>query len=192
MKIAALGDSLTNVVSGGASYYPYHLKTCLGKYAPVIAAGVGGNTTADMDTRYATDITPLGAAQVAVLGGVNDLIADRTANAIQTSLASIYAKAVADGAIPVLVTILPWGNQASWTSGREAVRVAVNAWIISRGYPFANVETAMGDLTDPSQPKLKAAYDSGDGLHPNAAGALALGEAVWSGAYSSTCHFKQP
>ena len=65
-----------------------------------------------------------------------------------------------------------------WSAALEAKRQAVNRWIrTSRAYDavidFDRV------LHDPSQPsRLLAAYDSGDHVHPNDVGSLAMADAV--------------
>jgi lysophospholipase L1-like esterase len=64
------------------------------------------------------------------------------------------------------------------TDRGEAVRDAVNHWIRAGGEYDAVVDfdRALADPTDPD--RLRRAYDSGDGLHPNDAGMRALAEAV--------------
>lgn len=98
-----------------------------------------------------------------VLIGINDVLAGDSSSTIISRLETIAGLLHE----PRFCTILPFGNYESWTSDKEAVRVAVNAWILANTTNPTNAESVMGDLTDPSQPVLKAEYDSGDGLHPN-------------------------
>jgi lysophospholipase L1-like esterase len=64
------------------------------------------------------------------------------------------------------------------TPENEAKRVAFNRWIRTSG-EFDGVIDVDRVLRDPSQPtRLLPAYDSGDHLHPNAAGGRAIAEAI--------------
>lgn len=150
----------------------------------MFAQGVPGDNLTLMQARLA-DVYAFKPDDVIVLGGVNDLGSDRTAVQMEATLTAIYADIVSHGYVPKPITILPFGNGATWTAPREAVRVAVNAWIKTQGYVYADVESAVGDLTNPARPVLKAAYDSGDGVHPNATGQQALADAVWAQAYGA-------
>ena len=64
------------------------------------------------------------------------------------------------------------------TPAHEAKRVAFNAWIRSSG-EFDGVVDVDRVLRDPSHPtRLLPAFDSGDHLHPNAAGGRAIANAI--------------
>lgn len=64
------------------------------------------------------------------------------------------------------------------TPENDAKRVALNHWIRTSG-AFDHVIDVDRVLRDPSQPdKLLPAYDSGDHLHPNAAGGQAIAESI--------------
>ncbi|HKT47133.1 MAG TPA: SGNH/GDSL hydrolase family protein [Candidatus Acidoferrales bacterium] len=65
-----------------------------------------------------------------------------------------------------------------YTPEREATRQKVNAWILQSG-EFDGVVDLDAVVRDPSHPtRLLPAYDSGDHLHPNNAGALAEANAI--------------
>ena len=65
-----------------------------------------------------------------------------------------------------------------FTPQREATRQKVNAWILKSG-EFDAVVDLDAVVRDPSHPtRLLPAYDSGDHLHPNNAGALAEANAI--------------
>jgi lysophospholipase L1-like esterase len=69
-------------------------------------------------------------------------------------------------------------TSGSFSPEREAARQAVNAWIRGGG-EFDAVIDFDAALRDPSRPEqLLPAYDCGDHLHPNDAGARALADAV--------------
>lgn len=111
-----------------------------------------------------------------LLIGINDVLTDVSAATIEANLTTLIATLHS----PVVICLLPFGNYSGWTSGREAVRQTVNTWIKANVARYVDAETAMADLSTPSQPKLKASYDSGDGLHPNATGNSALADAIFA------------
>ena len=64
------------------------------------------------------------------------------------------------------------------TPAHEAARVALNQWIRTSG-EFDGIVDADLALRDPAAPtRLLPIYDSGDHLHPNAAGGRAVANAV--------------
>jgi len=75
-------------------------------------------------------------------------------------------------------TIMPFEGTNSYDAEGEAIRVEVNKWI--RG---ANAFDRVFDfdelVRDPGHPsQLRAAYDSGDHIHPNPAGYKAMAESI--------------
>jgi lysophospholipase L1-like esterase len=83
-------------------------------------------------------------------------------------------------------TITPRGLSTGWTAELERRRWEVNAWIM-RGGAFDAVVDFDAALRDPlAHQNLRSAYDSGDGLHPNALGYAALAAAVPAGLVTAT------
>jgi lysophospholipase L1-like esterase len=75
-------------------------------------------------------------------------------------------------------TLAPFRGARYWTPAGGAERDAVNAWIRTSG-AFDGVIDFARALSDPSDPQiLNPAYDSGDHLHPDAAGYRAMARAV--------------
>ncbi|WP_372343477.1 SGNH/GDSL hydrolase family protein [Streptomyces sp. KL116D] len=76
-------------------------------------------------------------------------------------------------------TILPFEGDSLgfYTPEREAARQALNRWIRTSG-AYDGVVDFDAAVRDPQHPgRLLAAYDSGDGLHPNDAGMAAMAQA---------------
>jgi lysophospholipase L1-like esterase len=130
-----------------------------------------------------------GARHVIVLLGVNDLghpgttappSETVTAQEIVGAHRQLIARAHAAGLTIHGGTILPFkGDTLGFHSPEnEAKRQAVNHWIrTSREYDgVVDFDAAVRDPADPQ--RLRAAYDSGDHLHPNDAGMAALAAAV--------------
>jgi len=75
----------------------------------------------------------------------------------------------------LLTTITPCSGQSLCTSSFENARQAYNAWVRAgtSADGFADFDAAVGNGAS-----LATAYDSGDHIHPNAAGAELLAAAV--------------
>lgn len=93
---------------------------------------VGGERLDQMDTRWATDITPLAAncKYVVIQGGINDIGQGRTLAQMQASLQSMAAKAATDGFEVRYLTVTPTDTIAGG-AGMEAIRQQYNAWLKS-------------------------------------------------------------
>lgn len=177
--VYALGDSITY-----SPYYTGKLAELLGAGWAVRNCGIGGNTTAQMYARLAAQITNAGDGEyITVLGGINDVLLDASAATIEANLQDIYDDAAAAGLTVIAVTLLPFKAHASWTSGRQAVLDDVNSWILNTA---ANVDVRVDAYSvfesAPGSDTLAAAYDNGDGLHPNNAGSELLGTTVYNAA----------
>jgi lysophospholipase L1-like esterase len=75
-------------------------------------------------------------------------------------------------------TLTPFSQAAYFTEEGETKRQAVNAWIRSaKEYDrVIDFDTAVRDPAKPRQ--LRAAYDSGDHLHPSDAGYQAMADSI--------------
>ena len=72
----------------------------------------------------------------------------------------------------------PWKFSAAWTPAGEAKREAVNRWILTSG-AFDAVINFAKVVAEPGDPQLlDPKYDSGDHIHPNASGYVAMGQAI--------------
>jgi lysophospholipase L1-like esterase len=90
----------------------------------------------------------------------------------------IIAQAHAHGLKIFGATILPYQGFSGWTQAGEAKRVAVNHWIKTGG-GFDGVIDFATALSDPANSAgMNPKYDSGDHLHPGAAGHEAMGNAI--------------
>jgi lysophospholipase L1-like esterase len=75
-------------------------------------------------------------------------------------------------------TLTPFQGARYWSPLGEADREAVNNWIRTSG-AFDGVIDFAAAVADPGDPeRLDPAYDSGDHLHPNAAGYRAMADAI--------------
>jgi lysophospholipase L1-like esterase len=155
----------------------------------VLRDGLGPNAAA----RFERDVLARsGVRWLVVLEGVNDLgglTRDAPATpeqhrALVADMLHAYAQMVAKarerGIRVIGATILPYGGSAYYhpDAANEADRQAINTWIRAPGNVDAVIDFDRA-MRDPGQPnRLRAEYDSGDGLHPSIAGYRAMAEAV--------------
>ena len=104
--------------------------------------------------------------------GVNDL-GHATDEQMIASYRDMIAEGRQAGVRVYLATITPQGAGLMWPSvWTDAQRDRINAWIRSMHRPHVDFARALGgQVMDP-------AFNSGDGLHPNNAGARAMGRTL--------------
>ncbi len=200
--IVAFGDSITDGYKTPTSAYarwPDDLARRLaaaGHPMGVVDAGIGGNRVlTDVPNawqgisavkRFAHDaLDQPGVRTVILMEGINDIGNDAgeggaplTADALIAGYRNLIAQAHHAGVRIVGGTMLPDKGASYHTDAHEAIRQACNQWIRDSGAfdGVVDFDRAMQDPSDPSA--LRADYDSGDHLHPNAAGMQAMANAV--------------
>ena len=158
----------------------------------VLNAGIGGNAVIRGGLgppaleRLARDVLQQrGARWLIVSHGVNDIGGARGADAAQAvagaliqAYQQIIARSRAAGLRVYGATILPFGGSQYDDAHREAARQRVNEWIRS-GAAFDAVIDFDAAMRNPSAPaRLRPELDSGDHLHPNAAGYVVMAGAI--------------
>lgn len=114
--------------------------------------------------------------------GTNDLAAGVSADTLLTKLSQAADLGTAQTLNTVVATIAPRAGNSGWTASQESARQQVNAtlrsgtWASSRGVTILDLDTLLQDPANPTA--LNPAYDSGDHLHPNAAGDHVIAGAV--------------
>ncbi len=130
------------------------------------------------NSRLATDVfAQQNVRTVIVELGVDDItLYGQTAPQIIEALTQLALKLKEHNINAVINTLSPATGFAAppWTTDMETTRLAVNAWIRSQTV-FDYVIDQDAVLRDPANPsQLLPAYDFGDHIHPNDAGAQAL------------------
>jgi lysophospholipase L1-like esterase len=154
------------------------------RFLPIINAGRGSETTGQIAARFATDVVAKKPRYVLINGGVNDIAASASTNTIVTNWTTMVNAAVAGGAIPILLLILPWTNG---TTGQMQQRDTINGQLttLKAATPGAilvdagatiGVFRAGGDALNLWD--IGAAYSGGDGVHFNALGYYTIAQAV--------------
>jgi len=203
-SVAAFGDSITDGQASGSNVnrrWPDYLarrlqleggvagnigvanrgisaNSLLKDYPDAMLAGQRGLLRFDRDV-----LGTAGVRWVVVLIGINDIVYSPSSSPIPVdSLVNghlqLVAKARARGVRAIGATLTPFEGQAYYTASRENVRKRFNDWMRSSGAYDAVIDFD-AVLRDPARStRLRAAYDSGDHLHPNSAGYQAMAQAV--------------
>ncbi|WP_460529791.1 SGNH/GDSL hydrolase family protein [Flindersiella endophytica] len=198
-SIVAFGDSITdgNATQDNANHrWPDLLYDRIRTESParrqygVLNAGIsgnrllldGGNFGINALARIDEDVfSRPGVRTMIVLLGINDIQQEphqTDPGKITAAYEEIARRAHARGIRVIGATMTPFKGWRVWDETLEATRVAVNDYIrTSRTFDgVADFDAATRDPADPQ--RLLAAYDVGDGLHPNDAGCQAMAGAV--------------
>jgi len=174
----------------------------------VVNAGIGGGRMlrdglgTNLAARFDRDVlSRAGVTHALVLIGVNDLgglhrnTPDLPPERKQLLAELVMAyrqlaeRAHAHGVCLIGATLTPYADSGYYHPGpeNEADRQALNDWIRHSGV-FDAVADTDAALRDPAHPqRMLKTYDSGDGLHPSAAGYAAIAAAVPTAALRNTC-----
>ena len=192
-----IGDSIVSAHgSVGASYiedyiYP-NVDSLVGHIMQVSepnfvhqTMGIGGQTTTQIEARFAADVVALKPKMCIIEGGVNDIAMGSTKAIFIAKMTSMLNQCVAANIIPIVCKIPPW------TNGTNAQLQARDAWMLDlqalvatyTGSVWVDFDVDMGkfriggnvdnlwDLqTDPD-------YDH-DGVHPTLLGYQKIGEVL--------------
>jgi lysophospholipase L1-like esterase len=206
-SIVVLGDSITDghgATTNGNDRWPDILAQRLQaslqtRSLGVLNHGIGGNRLLldglgpNALSRFDRDVLAQpGVQYVIVLEGVNDLgtatrsaeISQQEHDALVRRILGVYEQMIqrahTHGVEIFGATITPYGGSDYYHPGAmsEADRQTINAWIRAVGH-FDGLIDFDKTVRDPQHPdKLSPAYDSGDHLHPSAAGYRVMGGAV--------------
>ena len=205
--VAVLGNSIADGRGSGTEKndrWPDNLARRLSGAAAtrnvaVSNAGIGGNAVLRGGlgptalTRFDRDILgQRGVRWVIISEGVNDIGGARGADsaaAIGTQLVEAYRslidRAHARGVLVYGATILPFGDSQYGSAEHEQARAAVNRWVRESG-AFDAVIDFDAVMRDPAAPRaLRREFDTGDHLHPNEAGYMAMADGIPLGLFST-------
>jgi lysophospholipase L1-like esterase len=203
-SLVALGDSITDgqaSTENGNRRWPdalarrLQLELGVAGNIGVVNRGISGNSllteypTALLAGRRALErfdrdvLATSGARWLLVLIGINDIILAPSSRpvAVESLIAGhqqLVTRAHAGGLKAIGATLTPFEGQSHYNATRENARKRFNDWMRSAGVYDAVVDFDLA-LRDPARAtRLKAAYDSGDHLHPNDAGYQAMAQAL--------------
>jgi len=200
--VVAFGDSITdgyNTPVGAYATWPEDLARRLAGDHPlgVVDAGIGGNRVlTDVPDNWQAGVSAIqrfghdalgqaGVRDVILFEGINDIGnmagpngTTLTAQDLENGYLNLIAQAHAAGVRIIGATILPCYGSGNYSPAGETIREGVNNWIRTSG-AFDGVIDFDSVMRDPANPiALNPTYDSGDHLHPNAAGMQAMANSI--------------
>jgi lysophospholipase L1-like esterase len=153
--------------------------------------GIGGNRVlrdgsgASALARFDRDVlSQPGVKWVTLMEGINDIGREATvpAEAVTTDeLIGAYKQLIAQahehGVQVIGCTLTPYEGANYYRENGEAIRAALNSWILSSGAFDAVVDFEAATRDAANAKRLRAEFDPGDHLHPNDAGYQAMADA---------------
>lgn len=186
--IILMGDSITNQngtfgVSGSYwSYKGYFFWANLrsgGKFNVINEAGVGGDTTAEMLARFATDVLAYKPNYVSILGGTNDISQDEPVEDTIANLTAMYTLTKNNGSNLIICTVPP---SAFLDSAARIEKIGIiNNFI--RNYALTDDSIILCDWWDvlvDVDGKSFISTLTDDGVHPNYKGAFNMGYKLYN------------
>ncbi len=155
------------------------------KFTTIISipgAGLLSLTTADIEAVITQneifDANAVQSGALVIQRIVNDIVGGTSATASLAFMQTLTDFAKTLGLGVVVCTCPPFGNNANYTAAKQTQAELYNSGLVTQ---YANddcveVYDAFATLRDGATFNLLAAYDSGDGLHPNGVGAQALSD----------------
>jgi lysophospholipase L1-like esterase len=200
--VVAFGDSITDgayVTQNTNHRWGDYLATRLHENPAtanlsVLNEGIGGNCILihcvgqNALARFDRDVlSQAGVKYVIVLEGINDIGGLHNPNRpeyklsaedLEQGLAQLVARAHEHGIKVFGATLTPYKGVGSFTEKGEAIREAVNHWILTSGVFDGAIDFDKA-TSDPANPLTFAPqYDSGDHLHPKDAGYAAMANSI--------------
>jgi lysophospholipase L1-like esterase len=200
--VVAFGDSITDgayATENANHRWPDDLATRLHENPAtanlsVLNEGIGGNCILihcagqNALARFDRDVlSQAGVKYVIVLEGINDIGGlhntnrpeyKLTAEDLEQGLAQLVARAHEHGIKVFGATLTPYKGAGYFTEKGEAIRQAVNQWILTSGVFDGAIDFDKA-TSDPANPLMfNPQYDSGDHLHPKDAGYAAMANSI--------------
>jgi acyl-CoA thioesterase-1 len=195
VQIICFGDSLTagfqsptrDNPQGGSTPYGEWIQERIGSAGQVSISGICGELTGEMVMRFRKDVLAHKPHYVVILGGTNDLGWNGPTHEIMRNLVKMYEQTLADGGVPVPVTVPSLrvedaGNSregTEWVAGHLERRRELNARILE--YAASKNLAAVDLFTATAEPEsdLLAPEYSNDGLHLTTAGYRRFADLVY-------------
>jgi lysophospholipase L1-like esterase len=148
-----------------------------GRIQQLYNAGVPGQTSTQIEARFATDVIAYNPATVNIMAGTNDATnpSFSAANLATTigNLKSMIIMAKAAGIQPILCTIPPRSDAANYNLNAQKINAAIHQLAQAQKILLVDFYSI---LVDPTTGVYKSGYDLADGIHPSAAAAKAMAQ----------------
>jgi lysophospholipase L1-like esterase len=148
--------------------------------------GIGGNTIANIQTRFTNDVLNLHPRYVVLEGGVNDLLGSVTTNNVLAPWSAILSACRDNGIIPVVIGILPFRENSSATTvmlqRRDVINATLRILATTYGGYFVELDPILGKFWPGGDAgnlwSLQARYSDADHIHLSAEGQQRVAQAV--------------
>lgn len=193
-KIATLGDSRSDQISVETSnalvrlkrisdygYFTWANFFCIGNLEYVCNAGIGGNTTSQMISRFTTDVLPYAPDELWGEGGINDY-AMTEADTI-SNLTGIFDLCDANGIYVRWCTISPLETGHATFNAANIARICnINKWLreqalTRKNFTLVDSFSAMIDPASTTGSAKNGMLQTDDHIHQSPKGAMAQGYA---------------
>lgn len=171
-----VGDSISNDSTDWAGNFisksearnkPYHINT----YA------AGGASISAIKTQVDTNVIGNDYDDLFLLGGINSIAADASADSIFAVIKQIQQSIIIEGKRIIIMTLLPFKGSSSWTADRQVQFDLLNDKIRSlQGQVATTVIDTHAALLDPATPQTMLPAYTADFLHPNTTGSSVLAD----------------
>lgn len=187
--VVAIGDSITDGLQLAADTDTRWPDRLAARVAPlglaVINEGISGDlvtgdqaTAPSIQTRWPTDaLGQPGVRTVIEQGGINDLRTGVPVTVLEAAQQSLVSSTHAAGVRVLICTLTPMAGSSGDSLAEESALAAYNSWVTSGASGADGVVDFNAALTNGTG-ALAAAYDSGDRLHPNAAGTAVMADVI--------------
>ena len=210
-RVVLLGDSITDLnggprLDGTSQFYSAQgwwtwANVQMGfRYELIVNAGVSGDTTSGMVSRFTANVAAYNPDIVVILAGINDLMGitgsgnrETVVASIKANMTTLFNDVYALGAICVVSPLLPMSQAAGTvhvlSTDQQIGWSEVNLWIRQQAKSrsliiLADMSAALTDPTLATRP-WNDTYSPGnlqallyDGLHPGANGSMLMGAAL--------------
>ncbi|HEY3936487.1 MAG TPA: GDSL-type esterase/lipase family protein [Bryobacteraceae bacterium] len=139
-----------------------------GRIQQLYNAGTPGNTTAQMLSRFQSDVIAYNPGTVVIMGGTNDATSGSfTTTALAATISNLQQmieQAKKANIQPILCTIPPRSDAANYNQNVQMINGAIHKLAQSERILLVDFYSI---LVDPTTGVYKSGYDLGDGIHPS-------------------------
>jgi lysophospholipase L1-like esterase len=148
-----------------------------GRIQQLYNAGSPGQTSAQIEARFASEVIAFSPATVVIMAGTNDATAGSLSAAELASttanLKSMIDQAKQNNIEPIICTIPPRGDAANYNHNVQKINGAIHKLAQAERILLVDFYSI---LVDPTTGVYKSGYDLGDGIHPSPTAAKAMAQ----------------
>jgi hypothetical protein len=191
--IITVGDSFSNADNEWPGLVDRNIPAIIKNYAVSGARlYIPGYPELSIPTIFSNNLSNYQFKTAIIQGGVGDCIYSTPLQTMQSAIISMVSEGITAGIIHfIILGVSPFKNATSyWSQEAYEQSIAWNSWLenycVANGYIYIDVYNLLSDPNDTQA--LLAAYDTGDGLHPNLTAEMELSDLILnrSGSYLFT------